>query len=36
LTFPLNPIIVVIILFTIIKIKNMFKFSTHEKELLRT
>ena len=29
LTFPLNFIIVVIILFTIIKIKNMYKFSTH-------
>ena len=36
LTFPLNFIIVVIILFTIIKIKNMYSFSTHEKELLRT
>ena len=29
LTFPLNFIIVVIILFTIIKIKNMYKFPTH-------
>ena len=29
LTFPLNFIIVVIILFTIIKIKNMYNFSTH-------
>ena len=36
LTFPLNFIIVVIILFTIIKIKNMYSFSTHLKELLRT
>ena len=36
LTFPLNFIIVVIILFTIIKIKNMYSFSTHQKELLRT
>ena len=36
LTFPLNFIIVVIILFTITKIKNMYSFSTHEKELLRT
>ena len=36
LTFPLNFIIVVIILFTIIKIINMHSFSTHKKELLRT
>ena len=36
LTFPSNFIIVVIILFTIVKIKNMYSFSTHEKELLRT
>ena len=36
LTFPLNFIIVVIILFTIIKIINMHSFSTYWKELLRT
>ena len=36
LTFPLTPIIVVIILFTIIKALKMYSLSTHLKELLRT
>ena len=36
LTFPLNFIIVVIILFTIIKALKMYSLSTHLKELLRT
>ncbi len=35
LTFPLTPIIVVIILFTIIKALKMYSLSTHLKELLR-
>ena len=36
LTFPLTPIIVVNILFTIIKALKMYSLSTHLKELLRT
>ena len=36
LTFPLNFIIVVIILFTIIKALKMYSLSTYLKELLRT